>query len=334
MPNPALETLLLAFTGEGALAIPSRALFLGAEPHPALTDWPEIHGWQPHKPTADAWTRAGFPRSDSPEARWPLVLQLPGKSRDEVLAGFSRAWDLLAPGGTLVAAMENGTGAKRFERTLADAVGGVESIQKNKCRVFAARKDASHPAVLPEEWREAGRRHAIPATDFVTEAGIFSSGRIDPGSLLLAEVLSDTMKGKVADLGAGWGYLADAVLRRCPAVEQVDLYEADARALDCARVNLEGHARALKFHWFDVTPGLPKRYDAIVMNPPFHSGRSSDVGLGQAFLKAAAAALNPGGELWLVANRQLPYEAVLDACGLRRTPIGGDATYKLIRAVR
>ncbi len=334
MPNPALETLLLAFAGEDALAIPSRGLFLGAEAHPALMAWPELHGWQPHKPTADAWTRAGFPRCDTPEGHWPLILQLPGKSRDEVLAGFARAWELVEPGGALVAAMENGGGAKRFEKELAGAVGGLISRQKNKCRVFVARRDANGPATMPAEWLEAGRRHTIPSTQFVTEPGIFSAGRIDPGSQLLAEALPIGLKGKVADLGAGWGYLADALLRRCPAVEQVDLYEADSRALDCARVNLAGRARPLKFHWFDVATGLPKRYDAIVMNPPFHSGRSSDVGLGQAFLKAAAAALVPGGELWLVANRQLPYESVLDACGLRRSPAGGDATYKLIRAVR
>lgn len=333
-PNPALETLMLAFTGDGAFAAPARALFLGAEPHPALALLPEITGWQAHKAMADLWQGAGFTRRAAPEGLWPLVLQLPGKSRDEVLAGFSRAWDLLEPGGMLVAALENGAGAGRFEKEIAVATGSVVSRQKHKCRVFGARKDPERPALLPENWREAGRRREIPGTAFLTEAGIFSAGRVDPGSRLLAEVLPDSLRGKVADLGAGWGFLTDAVLRRCPLAESVDLYESDARALDCARLNLAGHERPLAFHWHDVTTGLPGRYDAIVTNPPFHSGLATEVELGRDFLKAAAAALRPGGELWLVANRQLPYEAVLDACGFRRFAAGGDATYKLIRAVR
>ena len=35
-------------------------------------------------------------------------------------------------------------------------------------------------------------------------------------------------------------------------------------------------------------------------------------GLSQRFITAAAAALKPGGRLWLVANRHLPYEQTLN----------------------
>jgi 16S rRNA G1207 methylase RsmC len=38
--------------------------------------------------------------------------------------------------------------------------------------------------------------------------------------------------------------------------------------------------------------------------------------------------------LFLVANRQLPYEAVLDGCGLVWRVAGGDPTYKLLFAER
>jgi len=66
-------------------------------------------------------------------------------------------------------------------------------------------------------------------------------------------------------------------------------------------------------HWHDVTRGLPRRYDAIVSNPPFHQGRADLPELGRAFIDAAANALLPHGRLWLVANRHLPYEATLAA---------------------
>ena len=37
---------------------------------------------------------------------------------------------------------------------------------------------------------------------------MFSHGRIDPGSRLLAEALPADLSGKVADFCAGWGYLS------------------------------------------------------------------------------------------------------------------------------
>ena len=72
--NAALETLMLAFAADEGIAVPRRALFIGAEPHPALKEWPEVVGWQPLKPLAAAWERAGFSRSeDLPDGQWPVV---------------------------------------------------------------------------------------------------------------------------------------------------------------------------------------------------------------------------------------------------------------------
>ena len=332
MPDPALETLLLALAGNGAPPVPQRALFLGAQPHPVLRGWPDLTGWQPLKPLADAWDSAGFHRTDRPQGTWPLILQLPGKSRDEILSGFANAWNLLEPGGRLIASLPNTAGAARFEKDLANATGGVISVQKHKCRAFTAVKSPDAPAFLPAGWKSAGERKIIPDTEFLVEAGVFSAGRIDPGSQLLADALPASLHGLVADLGAGWGFLSQAVARRCPGVRRIDLFEADSRALDCARLNLARSPVDCAFHWHDVTRGLPDRYDAIVMNPPFHTGQATDPDLGRAFLKTAAAALKPGAALWLVANRQLPYEAVLDLAGLSWRILSHDPTYKVIHA--
>jgi 16S rRNA (guanine1207-N2)-methyltransferase len=85
-------------------------------------------------------------------------------------------------------------------------------------------------------------------------------------------------------------------------------------------------------HWHDVTTGLPGPFDAILMNPPFHTGQATDVDLGRAFLKVAFASLKRGGKLLLVANRQLPYEAVLEASGLAWRKTAEDRVYKLLFA--
>ena len=106
--NAALETLMLAFAADDGIPPPKRAMFIGAEPHPKLKYWPEVIGWQPLKPLAAAWERSGFVRSeDLPDGKWPVVLVLPGKSRDEALTWFAMARDRLEPGGKLVVAMPN-----------------------------------------------------------------------------------------------------------------------------------------------------------------------------------------------------------------------------------
>ncbi len=345
--NPALETLMLAFSGEEPLPVPERALFLGAEPHDALMAWPEVTGWQPLKPLADAWENAGFPRLDEPQGKWPLVLLLPGKSRDEALATFARGHDLLEDGGRLVVAMPNTAGASRFEKELQRAAGDVGSIQKHKCRAFHVVRGEWNQALL-DGWRQLVEPRTIPGTDFQTIPGIFSADRIDAGSAFLAEHLPGSLRGRVADLGAGWGFLSRQVVDRFPNVERLDLFEADARALTCARRNLAAGAPPalasppcampdgpeLHFHWHDVTAGLPDIYDAIVTNPPFHTGQATDVDLGRAFIRVAAAALKRGGQLHLVANRQLPYEAELDAAGLRWRKVAENPTFKLLFGTR
>lgn len=145
--------------------------------------------------------------------------------------------------------------------------------------------------------------------DFVTYPGVFSADKIDKGSQLLAAHLPD-LKGQIADLGAGWGYLSRKVLES-DAVTTLDLIEADALALQAAKQNITD-PRA-EFLWADALNSPKKGYDAVISNPPFHTTRAADPALGQGFIHAAARMLKPSGSFWMVANRNLPYEDTLDA---------------------
>jgi 16S rRNA (guanine1207-N2)-methyltransferase len=166
--------------------------------------------------------------------------------------------------------------------------------------------------------------------DFITRPGVFSADAPDPGSVLLAAALPPRMPGYTVDLGAGWGYLSRAVLTRA-GVKRVDLVEADAVALDCARLNITD-PRA-HFIWGDATQFRADGYaDFVVCNPPFHRGRAADPGLGQSFLAAAARILHPQGQLWLVANRTLPYLAPARALFRVVEDFGASTAYRLIRA--
>ena len=72
----------------------------------------------------------------------------------------------------------------------------------------------------------------------------------------------------------------------------------------------------------------------MICNPPFHAGRAADPALGVAFIAAAGRILKPGGALWLVANRHLPYERALDARFQTLQTLAETGRFKAILASR
>ena len=142
-----------------------------------------------------------------------------------------------------------------------------------------------------------------------TQPGLFAWDRLDPGSALLIAHLPK-LAGKGLDLGCGAGAVGKAVLA-LPKVVHLDLVDIDRRAVDAARRNIDDPRAAL--HWADArTAPLPDGLDFVVMNPPFHeAGGAESKALGQDFIRTAHRLLRKGGVLSMVANRHLPYEAVL-----------------------
>lgn len=170
------------------------------------------------------------------------------------------------------------------------------------------------------------------AEGYVTAPGVFSADAVDPASRLLAQALPAKLGKEIADLGAGWGYLAAQILTR-DSVATLHLVEADHIALACARRNIDD-ARA-QIHWADAREwGAKGSLDVVVMNPPFHTGRAAEPSLGQAFIANAARLLKPSGQLWLVANRHLPYETTMDELFATVEEVTGDNRFKILRAAR
>jgi len=168
---------------------------------------------------------------------------------------------------------------------------------------------------------------------FHTAPGVFSADAIDPASLLLVQTLPGKLGRHVVDLGAGWGYLSAQMLKGDAKIETLDLVEADNIALDCAKRNVSD-PRA-RFHWADALDwAAPALVDTVVMNPPFHVGRSADPSLGRGFIATAARILAPAGVLWMVANRHLPYEVAMDEQFGDVQEVAGDPRFKVLRAAR
>jgi 16S rRNA (guanine1207-N2)-methyltransferase len=300
-------------------------------------------GSQPFKPEAERLTRIGIDLIDEdalPAASFPLVLVLPPRQREEARALLAKACAAVAEGGVVVVSVSNDEGAKSREADLKQLAGSVSVVSKHHCRVFWTAPGIAIDATLQAQWArgDLSRRIAsadVPGGGFQTRPGVFAWDRVDAASGMLAAVLPSDLSGRVADFGAGWGYLALEVLARCPQVTSLDLFEADARALALAAANLADARVPVHFHWQDVAAGVAERLDAIVCNPPFHAlGRGDRPDIGRAFIDAAAQALNPGGRLWLVANRHLPYEQALADGFAEVAIVDQQGGFKIVQATK
>lgn len=336
----ALATLFLPFESH-ELTWQPRIAFLRARAGATLPRAGVVACEQTFKPEADALRRSGVeavPHIPA-DSRFDLVLVLPPRQREESRALLARAVSLASEGGRVIAAASNNSGARSVEGDLAQLAGVVESRSKNKCRVCwtAPIARSALDTQRLDDWRSLDAPRPILDGRFVSRPGVFAWDRIDPASALLAAELPQGLRGRAADLGGGFGYLSAELLERCPAITSLHLYEAEARALELAQRNLSKHASrvAIDYRWHDVTSGLPDKYDTIVMNPPFHTGSGAEnPGLGRRFIAAAAAALAPGGRLWLVANRHLPYENVLNANFGTVRSVTQRYGFKILEAIR
>jgi 16S rRNA (guanine1207-N2)-methyltransferase len=158
-----------------------------------------------------------------------------------------------------------------------------------------------------------------------TQPGVFSWDRIDQGSAILLSQLP-ALAGRGADFGAGLGVLSLAAF-------------GDSRALACSKKNLQNEQRA-RFLRVDLrTANLSHDYglgnlDFILMNPPFHDAGAEDRSLGLKFLSQAAHALRPGGSAWIVANRHLPYEKLIQESFFESKLLVEKGGFKIFRAIR
>ncbi|GGA14827.1 class I SAM-dependent methyltransferase [Neptunicoccus cionae] len=250
------------------------------------------------------------------------------KAKDENRALLALAYDALELGGTLVVDGAKTEGVESLMRATKKLHAVDGQLSKAHGKVYWLTK--STPKNPFSDWATA----LTPAPNkdgFMTAAGVFSAEGIDQGSAELAPVFAGKLKGRVADLGAGWGWLAQQALDANPAIESLDLIEAEHMALNCAQLNLND-PRA-RFIWGDAREVAAKRsYDAVITNPPFHTGRKAEPALGRAFIAAARDMLKPAGHLYLVANRQLAYETTLNECFGRVDVVNQSSRYKIIHA--
>jgi 16S rRNA (guanine1207-N2)-methyltransferase len=146
-------------------------------------------------------------------------------------------------------------------------------------------------------WRE-GEREWV----FLSDRGVFSKDRIDPGTRLLIDTVALPRGARFVDWGCGYGVVGIRLAARDATASGV-LVDINRRAVllaaGNARRNEVANVSAV------VADGLSgfaaeKVLGAVVSNPPIRAGRA----VLRQMLAECHTRLQPHGQLWLVARTQ------------------------------
>lgn len=132
-----------------------------------------------------------------------------------------------------------------------------------------------------------------------TDAGVFSRDGLDMGTRILLEALP-ALRGRILDLGCGWGPVGVAVGKKYPDAEIV-MSDVNRRAVDLARRNLAANgiknAAAVCGDGLEAVTGA---FDAILLNPPIRAGKAVIYRL----FADSAKQLSENGVLYIVIRKQ------------------------------
>lgn len=316
----------------------SNIAIFNAYAHPLLQELctkAETYAIQQHfKPEYDAFLQLGLNIEESKQT-FDLALLLPSKNKQQTQTWMAEAMLQMSDGGQLIMACANRHGAKSHETALQRLAGNITSGSKAKCRIFSARKTGDLDTDLAALWIDNGKAQKRESHGLISQPGLFSWDKTDVGSQLLLSFLNEPLNGEGADLCCGYGLLSEHILRVSTQITKLHLIEADCLALSCAAQNTAAWKEKVEIHWLDAAmEQLPTKLDWVVCNPPFHTGQRRDFELGQTIVAQACRSLKRGGKLYLVANRKLPYERILNS-ELRSIQVLAESDgFKVIRGTR
>ena len=166
-----------------------------------------------------------------------------------------------------------------------------------------------------------------------TDAGVFSPGRLDPGTRLLLDTAPPPPAGgDLLDLGCGYGPLALTLGARSPAA-RIWGVDVNRRALDLCTANAGsaglGNVRCLG----PADPALPAEFGLIWSNPPIRIGKQALHELLGTWLGRLAA----GATAYLVVQRNLGSDSLqrwLAAAGWDVSRFAARAGYRVLRVQR
>ena len=141
---------------------------------------------------------------------------------------------------------------------------------------------------------------------FTSDADVFSKKQVDFGTRLLLETAIGDLftrcirKGRLLDLGCGYGVIGVTMKRVFPAMDVV-MADINQRALALTAENAKtNHCPYVSIVSSDGWSQLTDSFDIVMTNPPVRAGKKTVF----AFYDGAFEHLGPGGQIYVVLQKK------------------------------
>lgn len=204
---------------------------------------------------------------------------------------------------------ENRAGIKSSPRLIKEYFSNLEKLDSARhCSLFEARSPNTAEPFDLESWFVPWElEFAGQPIRLLSLPGVFAHGRLDRGTALLLEAVSELRPGgKILDFACGSGIVGLSLLA-ADFASDITLLDVSALALESASRSLRRNdlnARVLASDGLSEVTGC---YDWIISNPPFHAGVENDLEIARVFFQSAGTFLGENGRILIVFNRHLPY---------------------------
>lgn len=232
---------------------------------------------------------------------------------------INQAQRVLKPLGVLWISGQKNEGVKTYIEKASALFGCGKNIQKDGMSYSSqlVKKDIPENQLIAhrlndENYRELRECLTINNIGVLSKPGQFGWNKLDQGSEFLIEQVTQILATHnrsfehCLDLGCGYGYLTLAS-QHFP-VKQRTLTDNNAAALITASANCKHLNITADVIVDDAGAHLPKQFDLILCNPPFHQGFSVDGDLTDKFLRNTEKLLSEYGVAYFVVNQFIALE--------------------------
>lgn len=295
-----------------------QALLLVNAPDPEVaTELDVVATWSLHAGYAKRWQRLEGnhhfgelpPHSEATAALIWLPKEKP--LTDYIVRALA---SVMSAGSTIWLVGDNRSGIKSIHKVLPECLEPSQKITSGNHSLLIATAVKQQTTFALEsfltscELPQPGQEEPLHLASY---PGVFAFPSIDAGSAMLLQHLPRWKRGQLLDFACGHGVLGAWLNRAGPELE-VSYLDVSCMALAATRKTLEQNGLTGALLAEEGLPANLPRYDYIVSHPPFHTGLATDYKIGEQFLRDVHQHLTPGGELWLVANRFLPWPELLE----------------------